>query len=326
MNKRLTVAITTFNRRESLLIQLKSLEKQGHFDEYQIIIFNNCSNYNVEDALYSELSSEFMNIITVHNRRFNVGGDCNIALTFLQVETSWMWLLSDDDVTMPGSIETVLQDIEKYKDACWLKYSISGFPMFRDIKVNNLVDLFDSFRSESHEWGEFVFMSNNVYNLNKLANVRGNILYWAMTCYSQVMGPIMAIKLEHQSMILRSFALTNYEAGRISYKLHYAYLNFPHILNSSFEMSKQELNSLRKMFKICPNALLLSLFEVDNKSMRYEFFKQYRLFYIFNCKMSKIYFVFSFYLFHMLNFNCMDLKRLKALFKKIVYGKNNKIF
>lgn len=317
IEKKLTVAITTYNRQEALITQLKSLESQGNFDEYLITIFNNKSDYDVEKALRSALTPAFFKIITIYNRKFNVGGDCNIALSLLQVETPWMWLLSDDDVTMPGSLEAVLNDMEIYDDVCWLKYSIDGFAKFQDRKINNLVDLFDSFRKDGHNWGEYVFMSNNVYNLAKLEKVRGNILYWAMTSYPQIMGPLMAIKNDGKIMAFRSTALTNYEAGRISYKLHYAFLNFPHIVNSSFELSKSELVALKRMFNIGVTGLLFSLFEVDNKAMRYEFYKQYKIFYLSNSIVKKICFIGAFKLCNSLNFNLERLLRLKSQIRSL---------
>ena len=319
--KKLTVAITTYNRKEALITQLKSLECQGLYDQYQIMVFNNNSNYDVVEALKEELTPNFFNIITVNNRKYNVGGDCNIALSFLQVETPWMWLLSDDDVTTPTSLATVLEDTEKYSDVCWLKYSIDGFAKFQDKKVGNLEELFDSFRTDGHIWGEFVFMSNNVYNLTNLEKVRGNILYWTMTCFSQIMGPLMAIKNDNQVMAFRSVSLTNYEAGRISYKLHYAYLNFPHMLNASFELSKKELVAFQKMFRIGVLELILSLFEVDNSAMRYEFYKQYRIFYLSDNLFKRIEYTMAFQILHHLNFTHEKIRRLKSSIKSVCIWK-----
>lgn len=320
--KKLTVAITTYNRKEALITQLKSLECQGLYDKYQIMIFNNCSNYDVEGVLKNALSADFMDIISVYNRKYNVGGDCNIALSFLQVDTPWMWLLSDDDVTMPTSLSTVLEDMETYLDVCWLKYSIDGFAKFQDKKVGNLVELFDSFRTNGHMWGEFVFMSNNVYNLSNLEKVRGNILYWTMTCFSQIMGPLLAIKNKKQVMAFRSVPLTNYEAGRISYKLHYAYLNFPHMLNASLELSAKELCSFHKMFRIGVLELILSLFEVENSAMRYEFYKQYKIFYLSDNLFKRMEYTMAFQIMHRLNFTHTKIRRLKSIVKSLCIWKH----
>src|SRR5574344_1254415 len=101
MNKKLTIVITTYNRRQPLYEQLHSLEIQGQYDKYSIIVSNNCSDYDVDKWLDEKLSLDFRNIVTVHNRKYNVGSDVNIAFSFQLVETQWMWLLSDDDVTEP---------------------------------------------------------------------------------------------------------------------------------------------------------------------------------------------------------------------------------
>lgn len=316
MKKKLTVVITTYNRKNELITQLKSLEIQGQYEKYDIVVYNNNSDYDVKSTLQDVLTPEFFKIVTVHNRKYNVGGGCNIALTFLQTESPWMWLLSDDDVTIPTSLDTVLSDIDTYTDVCWLKYSINGFAKFKNQRIDKLVDLFNAFRTDGHVWGEFVFMSNNVYNLQALNNVRGNILYWVATCFSQITGPLMAIKRESQPVILRSACLTNYEGGRISYKLHYAYTNFPHLLNASFEMDHDEVIAFRGLFYIGLKELMMSLFEVENKAMRYEFYKQYKIFYFAGHPIDSLIFGIVYYLFDGLNMNHKKLLHLKKYFFK----------
>lgn len=86
-SKQLTVVITTYNRKQPLIEQLQSLERQGRFDDYSIIISNNCSDYDVDVWLDEQLSPEFRKIVSIYNRKYNVGGDINIAFTFQLVDT-----------------------------------------------------------------------------------------------------------------------------------------------------------------------------------------------------------------------------------------------
>lgn len=320
MEKKLTVVITTYNREQPLIEQLQSLEKQGLYDKYKIIVSNNCSNYDVEASLKKALSPAFMDIVTVYNRKYNVGGDCNIALSFQLVDTEWMWILSDDDITNPGSIQTVLEDAEKYKDVCWLKYSISGgFKPFEDKRCTSLVEVFDTCnRKNGHSHGEFVFMSNNVYHMPLIEKHIGDVLSLSMTCCPHDVAPMFAVKYEHQPMMFRSFALTNYVAGRISYSVHYAYNNFLNIITSTFKMSSEELRAYRNLTDFSCQALLLSLFEVEESAVRHQYYLRFMNFYKWKNPVCKLACRFIYYPLHYANCNKKDIIEIGRKIKRLL--------
>ena len=320
MEKKLTVVITTYNREQPLIEQLQSLERQGLYDKYKIIVSNNCSNYNVEESLKTALSPEFMDIVTVYNRKYNVGGDCNIALSFQLVETEWMWLLSDDDITSPDSIKTVLEDAEKYPDVCWLKYSISGgFKPFEDKRCDNLVDVFETCMPKNgHSHGEFVFMSNNVYNIPFIKKHIGDVLSLSMTCCPHDVAPMFAVKYEHQQMMFRSFALTNYVAGRISYSLHYAYGNFLNIITTKFEFSEEEFKAYRNLIDFSPIVLLQVIFEIECKPIRHQYYLKFMAGYKWKNPFWKFLFRLIYYPLHITNTTRQDIENYEKVIKKIL--------
>ncbi len=320
MEKKLTVVITTYNREQPLIEQLQSLEKQGLYDKYKIIVSNNCSNYNVEASLKKALSPEFMDIITVYNRKYNVGGDCNIALSFQLVDTEWMWLLSDDDITQPGSIQTVLEDAEKYKDVCWLKYSISGgFKPFEDKRCTNLVEVFDTCNPKNgHSHGEFVFMSNNVYHIPLIAKHIGDVLPLAMTSCPHDVVPMLAMKHDHHPMMFRSFALTNYVGGRISYSIHYAYNYFLNIITSNFNFTSEELRAYRNLTDFSCKDLLLSLFEVEEKTVRHQYYLRFMNFYKWKNPVYKMASRIIYHLLNCTNYNKEELMNIGRKIKKML--------
>lgn len=320
MEKKLTVAITTYNREQPLIEQLRSLEQQGLYDKYKIVVCNNCSDYDVEASLRKALSPEFMDIITVHNRKYNVGGDCNIALSFQLIETEWMWLLSDDDITNSGAIQTVLEDAEKYPDVCWLKYSISGgFKPFEDKRCDNLVDVFKACcRENGHSHGEFVFMSNNVYNIPLVKKHIGDVMPLAMTCCTHDLVPMYAVKYEHQVMMFRSFALTNYVTGRISYSVHCAYNNFLNVITSNFGLSNEELRAYRDLVNFSCRDLLLSLFEIRESDVRHQYYLRYMNFYKWKNPVCKLACRLIYYPLHLANCNKEDLINRGGKIKRLL--------
>jgi len=276
-NKKLTVVITTYNRKEPLLQQLKSLELQGQYDKYEIIISDNHSDYDIKEWISRSLCQDFLNIVTVYVHPFNVGGDLNITLSFQLPKTKWMWLLSDDDITDPNSINTVLSDIEKHDDddVCWLRYSISGFyKSERNVKANSLVDFFNIYQ-KGHTPGEMVFMANNVYRLRDLRCYLTEICKFDDTCMSQILLPLFAIKNEKKTMVLSPECLTNYVEGRASYSMLFAYMRFSNLLYvTTLPLSKREINEFKKLNFISSRRIVSYLVYVDNRKLRWEYFKK----------------------------------------------------
>lgn len=317
--KKLTIVITTYNRKQPLLEQLQSIERQGQYDKYNIIISNNHSNYDVKSWLISQLSGDFMQIINVYDRPYNVGGDVNIAFSFQLVETQWMWLLSDDDVTTQTSISTILHDINENenKNVCWIKYSIEGdeFRPYDNKRINSLSSLFNYFSSNKYKGGEFIFMSNNVYNISLLKEYIGYAPKLSNTCFSQLIPPLYAIKYEKMNMLLSSKTLTNYVGNRISYKKIYLYTNFENVLYSELNMDGNEIKSFKKI-KLCSiSDYIYELMTIKNKPLRHIFFKKIFISYFSLFSFNGITYIIIYYVFSILNIN-------PQLIKKIAHIKN----
>lgn len=276
MVKKLTVAITTYNRKEPLLEQLRSLEIQGMYDKYNIIVSDNCSDYDVDKWLDENLTKEFREIVTIHHNKYNIGGDCNIAQTFFLTETQWMWLLSDDDITEPVSLSVVFSDIEQNADVCAMKYSISGkFNRYEDKRVNNLYDFLKIHDGTKHSAGELVFMSNNVYNLEMLKPYIGKAPQYTHTYYSQLIPQMYAMKAEHLPVLFSSRCLTNYVLGRASYKAIYAYMSFSNLIYSNMELDNKEVQLIRSMW-CSTRAFVSMLVQILDKNEKSRFFKKLR--------------------------------------------------
>lgn len=276
-NKRLTVVITTYNRQKELINQLRSLCCQGNFDSYSIFISDNCSDYNVENVINDNFPEDFCNIITVHKNKYNVGGAINIANSFQYIDTQWMWLLSDDDETHRDSLKTIFSDITSNEDVCWIKYSIAK-PL-PDKRINNIKTIFDTFCFDGHCCGEFVYMSNNVYNLDRIRSYIGMAPIYANTCFSQLIPCLFAIKKNKENMLTSSHYVVSERPGNISYKLSYAFINYTNLAYSQFELTNDELKSYKTLMRQSSCLLAKSLFEINNAKQRMGLFYRYWLFY-----------------------------------------------
>jgi glycosyltransferase involved in cell wall biosynthesis len=177
--RNLTIAIPTYNRRERLLNQLHSIFAQPLSREVKVIVINNHSNYDVEEAIKQEFDTTNLSNLEVVNHPFNIGLAINIAMPFYHCKTEWLWILSDDDETVPTSLATICEDIEaKYSDCLVLKYSLQGHFDHKNEEItdlNVLVDYYDSKKPRFLSHGEFIFISNGVFNCKKLEPIIGDI-------------------------------------------------------------------------------------------------------------------------------------------------------
>lgn len=270
--KQLSIVIITYNRKESLLKQLKSIEVQGRFEEYEVVISDNASNYDISREVIAKLNPEFQKIIKLHVKPVNIGGACNIAFSFQLVKFPWMWMLSDDDATLEGSINQVLTDIERYKDACWLKYSVREAEKYNWKKTESLVDLFFAFEGN---FGQYVFMSTNVFSMEKINPFIGLAPGFIHTCFSQQIPAMFAIKNNHHPVYILPDTLVDYTPGAPSYRLHYALSNYCNLVCSQFSLDDKEFVAYKELFSLTYKSLYLSLLEIQGRKQRHEFYKKY---------------------------------------------------
>ena len=162
MNEMLTVLIPTYNRRQQLTRTLDALNKQSD-KAFRIFISDNASNYSIADEILSRYDQNFVQRITVHVHKSNVGADMNIASVLANCETQWGWLLGDDDSIEEYAIETIKKHININSQCSAIWFSISQ-KMTDDIIMQSLDNLIDILKLNNFN-GDWIFMSNKVYNI-----------------------------------------------------------------------------------------------------------------------------------------------------------------
>jgi GT2 family glycosyltransferase len=164
----LTIVITTYNRKERLINQLRSIFRQPEYVSVRIIILDNNSEYDVINTFSKEFSEKELSVVEVIRRPYNIGLTGNLSTSFMYCKTKWMWLLSDDDETEENSIKTILYDIKQHEDIAVIKYSIKKFVPDEDKIISTISEYIEYYRSGVHTSGNMIFMSNNVFNLELL--------------------------------------------------------------------------------------------------------------------------------------------------------------
>jgi Predicted glycosyltransferases len=178
MEKLLTIAIPTYNRRHQLIRLLKSIETQDCLNQCNIVISDNCSNYSVSDAISEEFSDSFIHLISIYNRFVNTGGNFNISSLFTFSETKLLWIVGDDDELLPGAIKKVIDYHNNYPDIPFFKFAMpASFSLSEDIKLSCVNDLVKCHK-KGYLIGSILFVSNNVYNVELIKPFLSDCLYF----------------------------------------------------------------------------------------------------------------------------------------------------
>ena len=174
--KLLSIGIPTYNRKEELLRLLHSIEKDHYQLLEEVFICDNCSDYDVQQAVRQSVSSDFFKLIRIIRNRVNIGGHGNIKNLFLHCRTKWLWMIGDDDVVEPGCINNIAEDIETDPDCAQFRYSINTIIKGKrlqvyedDYEMSSLQDFIDYYERKERHKGNLVFMSNNVINVEALS-------------------------------------------------------------------------------------------------------------------------------------------------------------
>lgn len=201
--KKLTILIPTYNRKTELLRCLNSIYTQGHFEEYNIIISDNHSEYNISEAINEAFPTEFTDIITVHPWSFNTGQTHNMSACILYVDTDWCWCISDDDMFTPGSIEHGLQDISSSQDVCAIRYSIKDSYNHEDAIVEDIPSYIQYYEKNERLMSGELFYIGLMYNMTILKPYLNLMTSYSYN-YISFIVPFLSALSEHRGKLLMS--------------------------------------------------------------------------------------------------------------------------
>lgn len=109
----LTLSVPTYNRAAYLDICLNSICSQlpGQAGEVELIVSNNCSQDHTDDVVNKYIAAGY-SIRYVCNQE-NIGMDGNIHQAFRLATGKYVWIFSDDDILLEGSLPRILELLEK---------------------------------------------------------------------------------------------------------------------------------------------------------------------------------------------------------------------
>ena len=171
--KKLTIAIPTYNRLESLKKTLSTVIRQvEHFSsEVSVFVSNNCSSDGTGDYLVS--LKEKYNFLDIDNLPENRGPDGNFLNILRKVKSEYVHILSDDDLLMDGTISKLLSIISKksygliFLNSCvfYHSFSLENLDEYRPTYViDNDIDTQSKELFIDTVKLEFTFLSSLVFN------------------------------------------------------------------------------------------------------------------------------------------------------------------
>lgn len=128
-DKKLTIAIPTFDREVFLREALNSINQQI-FKEFKVILFDNASPYDI-DALAREFPSL---AITIDKNATNIGNQGNFAKVMgYSFDTPYVMIFHDDDTIHPQYLAKAVDLLETDSDLMWvgslIRYTTDGNKM-----------------------------------------------------------------------------------------------------------------------------------------------------------------------------------------------------
>lgn len=324
--KKLTIVITTYNRKTKLIAQLKSIFRQPLYCELNIIISDNCSNYDLKDTLKCNFSPHELTFIEIIERPFNIGMIGNISNSFLLPKTRWMWLLSDDDETTIDSIETIFNFINLYPDISAFKFTrISDAIKMRyeQQNVESISQLLKFCKKNEIDLGNFIFMSNNVYNMDLIRPYLGSAFKYSYSYFPHIIPILSALDNNLKLKFIQS-SVVNYKDPEIPPASDYfvsIYLGASSICDIPFNILENDFKELRNYFKMNPFWIISNdFYNCSYPQKRYLYGKLYKsMFKVDNSfSNSLVYRLFCFQIFIGSNFLSTSYLNLKRQIKKII--------
>lgn len=161
MIPKLTIVVPTYNRAQKVKQRMEELIPQvAAHRNVELYVFDDASTDDTPQVLEPYISR-----VTRHERaKVNQGIGRNMMRAFESVQGGWLWTLGDDDPAAPDAVVTALELISKSPEALAINCDSEGGRNSRDYQVNSLAEFL-----ADKEIADVLFMSSNLYNLDRLA-------------------------------------------------------------------------------------------------------------------------------------------------------------
>lgn len=274
--KQLTIIIPTYNRKCRLKRTLDLLELQSNRD-FEIIILDNNSDYNIEE-LFINRGDDFKNRIRVVHNKVNIGMAANLANAFIQQLEGWIWMLSDDDLPSIYAVEDIYEEIECAHHIGAINFLIYDIEKKLTDKrtFKSLQELLGFYRqiilngcNEGECSGDFIYFSNKVYNTFYIKQYYQQIFTYAYSGVPQLIPILFMLNERTANVRISSKKIVTYEeAGGDHWNWIKTVLGMRIITDFPLNLNEKDRNMLYRL--VLYNYLDFLIEEVHRESADYD--------------------------------------------------------
>jgi glycosyltransferase involved in cell wall biosynthesis len=231
----LTVLIPTYNRKAQLSKTLDALERQTRGDFF-VVISDNASNYKIEEVL-ERRDPGFISRVTIFKRKTNIGADGNIINLFSICKTKWGWTLADDDFVYENAVENILNEIELNPGVGIFNFSVCNFDKLiptRRVFTSLVEYIYFIYPLSKISHGDFIFLSNKVYNLEKLNEQLASMYEYL---YTKIATAVLVLKTLESNIpyCITNMRIVEYENNGVNWSMEKVALGSRTIFDVKFD-------------------------------------------------------------------------------------------
>lgn len=193
--KTLSIAIPTYNRGIFLQENLSRVLKQvvGFENEIEILVSDNCSSDNTQSIIQDLI---YLGAPIIYNRNNeNIGMDGNFIYCFKNASAKYVWLLSDDDHLVEGSIPRIVNLLKEGN------YGLVHLSNARK-KNSSELEIFTDLKKFTMEINFYLtFISGNIVKTKNISTF--NFAKYYGTLIVQTPLYLTSALSEHKNLIIR---------------------------------------------------------------------------------------------------------------------------
>lgn len=174
--KKLTIAIPTYNRNETLNECLIRLLPQLN-DHCQLTILDDNSLHPVSDSTAKVLARFPAVDIEVRRNRWNIGLVANVLRCFEYCNTEWIWVPGDDDLFLSDAIEKIFEATEENPEALYINFATQNVRESGARKMTTVARGIEGFARALDLVGLVNFMSCSIWKTEEVGKYLSSGFY-----------------------------------------------------------------------------------------------------------------------------------------------------
>jgi glycosyltransferase involved in cell wall biosynthesis len=270
----LTICIPTFNRPESLRSLLQILLPLASHDEVKVLIIDNASPIPATQVV--EEFPEFSACVEIIRNPVNIGGNANLCRCFELCNSEWMWLLGDDDLPTPESLNLILAAIDNSTpECCMINWRSGIYPEGVERQIHCMEDI-ENLCDDQLRFSNFLFISSSVYRIPLLHPFLKEGYHFSFTCAPHLIMPFLAVADGASIRDINQFLVhygppqTGHEWNTLYYLLGVCALaDYQPLRGFSHTVVRSAVMAMRgKLLKIC-KMLLKAAFSCPRKELAF---------------------------------------------------------